>query len=75
MGLNEKQKFVFTTFIQPLTLSRRFLTPRKVTPEVLQWLVSRSLVMVLSLGLELARGRAVGAPEDSVQEAPVEERG
>ena len=44
-SLGEKPKIEFTTFIQPLTLSRRFLTPRKVTPEVLQWLVSRSLVM------------------------------
>ena len=65
--LGEKPKMRFTVFIQPLTLSRRFLTPRKVTPEVLQWLVSRALVMVLSLGLELPRGRAVGAPEDSAE--------
>ena len=67
--LGEKPKMRFATIIQPLTLSRRFLTPRKVTPEVLQWLVSRSLVMVLSLGLHLARGRVVGAPEDGAEEA------
>ena len=47
----------FATIIQPLTLSRRFLTPRKVTPEDFQWLVSRPPVMVLSLELELASGQ------------------
>ena len=66
--LGEKPKMRFATIIQPLTLSRRFLTPRKVTYEVLQWLVSRSLAMVLSLGLHLARGRAVGESEDGAEE-------
>ena len=48
-SLDEKPKIEFTTFIQPLTLSRRFLTPRKVTPEVFQWLVSRAPDTVVSL--------------------------
>ena len=68
----EKPKIEFTTFIQPLTLSRRFLTPRKVTPEVFQWLVSRAPDMVVSLGLHLAPGGAV-APQDSAEEAIVKE--
>ena len=55
--------FEFATFIQPLhvTLSRRFLTARKVTAEVSQWLVSRAPVMVPSLGLLLAPAGPVGA--------------
>ena len=49
----EKPKIEFAAFILPLTLSRRFLTPRKVTPEVFQWLVSRA---------SFARARHGGLP-------------
>ena len=61
ISLSEKPKIEFATFIQPLTLSRRFLTARKVTAEVSQWLVSRAPVMVPSLGLLLAPAGPVGA--------------
>ena len=74
-SLGEKPKIEFAAFIQPLTLSRRFLTPRKVTPEVFQWLVSRAPVMVAFPGLVLARGGAVGAPQGSTEEAIVKEGG
>ena len=74
-SLGEKPKIEFAAFIQPLTLSRRFLTPRKVTPEVFQWLVSRAPDMVVSLGLHLAPGGAVGALEDRAEEAIVKEGG
>ena len=75
MEPRRETKIEFTVFIQPLTLSRRFLTPRKVTPGVLQLLVSRAPDMVDSLGLHLALGGAVCAPQDSAEEAIVKEGG
>ena len=42
MEPDRETKMTFATTIQSLTLSRRFLTPRQLTPEVFQWLFSRA---------------------------------
>ena len=75
MSLGEKPKTSFAATSMLITRSRHFPAPRNIIPRQTQWLVSRPLVMVLSLGLALARGRAVGTPEDSAEEAIVKEGG
>ena len=77
ISLSEKPKIEFATFIQPLTLSRRFLTARKVTAEVSQWLVSRAPVMVVSLSCIWLRPepRVHSPVQHSAEEAIVKEGG